>query len=207
MTQLEIEDRIRRRIAESRQVKERLLEDGPVRLMARVAELIVRAYRQGGKVLLLGNGGSAADAQHIAAELGGKYYFDRPPLLALAMHTNTSLVTAIGNDYSWAEVFARQIEAAANPGDVAIAISTSGNSENVIEGVRAARDKGATTVGMTGASGGRLKPFVDYCVCVPSADTPRIQEGHILIGHILCELVEAELFACSQPLQAAATRA
>lgn len=207
MTQLEIENRIRRRISESRKVKEDLLANGQVSLIARVAQRIVEAYRQGGKVLLFGNGGSAADAQHIAAELGGKYYLDRPPLPAFAMHTNTSLLTAIGNDYSWAQVFARQSEAATNPGDVAIAISTSGNSENVIEGVQAAQDKGATTVGMTGASGGRMKPFVDYCVCVPSADTPRIQEGHILIGHILCELVEAELFACTQPLQAAATRA
>lgn len=207
MTQREIENRVRKRIADSLKVKEGLLEDGSVSLIGRVAELIIEAYRKNGKVLLFGNGGSAADAQHIAAELGGKYYLDRPPLAAFAMHTNTSLLTAIGNDYSWARVFARQIEAAANPGDVAIAISTSGNSENVIEGVQAARNKRAMTVGMTGASGGRLKPFVDYCVCVPSVDTPRIQEGHILIGHILCELVEAELFARSQSLQAAATRA
>jgi D-sedoheptulose 7-phosphate isomerase len=207
VTQREIENRVRKRIAESLKVKEGLLEDGSVSLIGRVAGLIIEAYRKNGKVLLFGNGGSAADAQHIAAELGGKYYLDRPPLAAFAMHTNTSLLTAIGNDYSFAQVFARQIEAAANPGDVAIAITTSGNSENILEAAKTARARQATTVGLTGASGGRLKRLVDYCLCVPSTDTPRIQEGHILIGHILCELVEAELFADSQPLRAAATRA
>ena len=195
VTRLDFDSHIRRRIYESQRVKEGLLEDSRVHLVSTLAELIVEAFRNGGKVLLFGNGGSAADAQHIAAELGGKYYLDRPPLPALALHANTSLLTAIGNDYSFAEVFARPIRALAVAGDVAIGISTSGNSDNVIEGVKVARAKGAKTVGLTGATGGRLKELVDYCLCVPATDTPRIQEAHILIGHIICELVEQQLFA------------
>jgi len=187
-------DAVRRRIRDSLRVKEALLADDLVDALVRVAETLVAAYRRDGKVLLFGNGGSAADAQHIAAELEGRYLHDRPALHALALHTNTSALTAIANDYGYARVFARQVEAAVRPGDVVIGISTSGNSENILEGVRAARAQGAVTVALTGAGGGRLKNLVDHCLAVPSAETPRIQEAHILIGHILCELVEQELF-------------
>ncbi|MEE8201252.1 MAG: D-sedoheptulose 7-phosphate isomerase [Candidatus Acidoferrales bacterium] len=185
---------VRERIRESARVKEELAAGSAAGVLVQVAGALVSAYRGGGKVLLFGNGGSAADAQHIAAELAGKYYFDRAPLEAWALHTNTSALTAIGNDYGYRHVFARQVEAAARPGDVVVGISTSGNSENVIEGIRAARQRGAVTVALTGASGGRLKELVDFCLAVPANDTPRIQEAHILLGHILCELVEQELF-------------
>lgn len=186
--------RARERIRESIRTKQELLAGGHIRLIAQVAEAMAAAYRKGGKVLLFGNGGSAADAQHIAAELLGRYYYDRPALPALALHANTSALTAIANDYSYAQVFARQVEAAVRSGDVAIGISTSGNSENVIEAVCAARARGAVTVALTGRSGGRLRELVDFCLAVPADDTPRIQEAHILIGHVLCELVEQELF-------------
>jgi len=162
--------------------------------LAQVAEELIKIYRAGKKVLLFGNGGSAADAQHIAAELVGKYYIDRRPLPAEALTVNTSSLTAIGNDYAFERIFARQVEALGNPGDVAIRISTSGNSPNVIEAIRAAKKKGMSTIGLTGAEGGRLKNEVDYCICVTSKDTPRIQEAHILIGHIWCELIERALF-------------
>jgi len=185
---------VRDRIRESARVKDALLAEEYVAPLVRVAEAIVSAYRRGGKVLLFGNGGSAADAQHIAAELVGRYLYDRPALPALALHANTSALTAIANDYGYARAFARQVEAEARPGDVAIGISTSGNSENVIEGLRAARGQGALTVALTGAGGGRLKGLVDFLLAVPSTDTPRIQEAHILTGHVLCELVEQELF-------------
>ena len=185
---------VRRRIRDSLRVKEALLADELVDALVRVAATLIAAYRRDSKVLLFGNGGSAADAQHIAAELEGRYLHDRPALHALALHTNTSALTAIANDYGYARVFARQVEAAVRPGDVVIGISTSGNSENVLGGVRAARAQGAVTVALTGAGGGRLKNLVDHCLAVPSAETPRIQEAHILIGHILCELVEQELF-------------
>lgn len=194
MTTHGFERQIAGRIEESRKVKAALLADDQVLLIASVAKLMVEAYRKARKVLIFGNGGSAADAQHMAAELVGKYYYDRPPLLALALHANTSSLTAIANDYSYDLVFARQVEAMAVAGDVAIGISTSGNSENVIQGVKTARAKGASSVGMTGESGGRLKQFADYCLCVPSHDTPRIQEAHMMVGHILCEIVELQIF-------------
>lgn len=159
-----------------------------------VAEKIIHAFRKGNKLFLFGNGGSAADAQHIAAELVGRYYLDRPALPAQALTVNTSSLTAIGNDYAYDQIFSRQIEAFGQAGDVAIGISTSGNSHNVVEALRAAKRKGMLTVGMTGESGGQIKTEADFCVCIPSTDTPRIQEGHILVGHILCELVEKALF-------------
>lgn len=189
---------IRKRIADSQRVQQALLANGHVALVAQVAEWVVETYRKRGKVLLFGNGGSAADAQHIAAELGGKYYFQRPPLAALALHTNTSLVTAIGNDLSYDRIFALQVQALAGPHDVVIGISTSGASENVIAGIRVAKAQGSRTIGLTGASGGSLKELADCCICVPSSDTPRIQEAHILIGHIVCELVENRLFSAGQ---------
>jgi D-sedoheptulose 7-phosphate isomerase len=183
---------IQGKIIASIKVKQALLKQS--RLLAQIADELIRAYRAGGKVILFGNGGSAADAQHIAAELAGRYYMDRKPLPAEALTVNTSILTAIGNDYGFEQIFARQVEALGNPGDIAIGISTSGNSPNVIEGIRAAKRKGMITIGMTGADGGQLKNEVDYCICVPSKDTPRIQEAHILIGHIWCELIERALF-------------
>jgi D-sedoheptulose 7-phosphate isomerase len=183
---------IQQRIRTSIAVKQELLKQSA--LLAQVAEKLIEAYEAGKKILVFGNGGSAADAQHIAAELVGKYYMDRRPLPAEALTVNTSSLTAIGNDYAFERIFARQVEALGNPGDVAIGISTSGNSPNVIEAVRAAKKKGMITIGLTGAEGGRLRNEVDYCICVPSKDTPRIQEAHILIGHIWCELIERALF-------------
>jgi D-sedoheptulose 7-phosphate isomerase len=165
-----------------------------VATLAKVCELLVKALSQGNKILLFGNGGSAADAQHIAAELVGRFAFDRPALPALALSVNSSCVTAIGNDYGFDQIFSRQIEALARPGDIAIGISTSGNSSNVLAAFSTAKKIGLQTVGLTGKTGGKLKDRVDHCVCVPSNETPRIQECHIMIGHIISELVEKELF-------------
>lgn len=165
-----------------------------VATIAKVSEILVASLQQGNKVMLFGNGGSAADAQHIAAELVGRFAFDRPALPALAFSVNSSCVTAIGNDYGFDQVFSRQIEALAKAGDVAVGISTSGNSPNVVKAVLTARQMGLRTVGLTGASGGTLAKSTEFCICVPSKDTPRIQECHILIGHIISELVEKEIF-------------
>jgi len=158
-----------------------------------MADLLVNAFKKGNKVLLFGNGGSAADAQHIACELAGKFYLDRSPLPAIALTTNTSSLTAIGNDYSYEEIFARQVRGLAKQGDVVVGISTSGNSPNVLRGVEEAKRLGATTIAFTGRAG-KLKKLADYVLSVPSADTPRIQEAHITAGHIICYLVEQALF-------------
>src|ERR1039458_1938634 len=176
-------------------VKERLLSNSEViAAVSKVSQIVVRAVDEGNKLFLLGNGGSAADAQHIAAEFVGRFAFDRPALPALALSVNTSCVTAIGNDYGFELVFSRQIEALARPGDLAIGISTSGNSPNVLQGLVTARKIGLCTVALTGCPGGKLKNAVDYCICAPSNETPRIQECHILIGHIISELVEETIF-------------
>jgi D-sedoheptulose 7-phosphate isomerase len=176
-------------------VKQLLLNNADVlSTVSEVSEILVEAFIHGNKPILFGNGGSAADAQHIAAEFVGRFAFDRPALPALALSVNTSCVTAIGNDYGFDVIFARQIEALGRPGDVAIGISTSGNSANVLKAVEVARKIGLPTVALTGASGGLLKAAVDYCICVPSNETPRIQECHILIGHIISELVEETVF-------------
>ena len=178
-------------------VQQSLLRDNSlIRSIARVSEILLSALRCQNKLLLFGNGGSAADAQHVAAEFVGRFVMDRPALPALALSVNTSCLTAIGNDYGFEQVFSRQIEALARAGDVAIGLSTSGNSPNVLRGISAAKKMGLHTVAFTGASGGKLQqaPDVDHCICAPSSDTPRIQECHILIGHIVSELVERELF-------------
>jgi D-sedoheptulose 7-phosphate isomerase len=176
-------------------LKRRLLDCSElVSAIAKIGEVLVNALEQGNKVLLFGNGGSAADAQHIAAEFVGRFAFDRPALPALALSVNTSCVTAIGNDYGFDQIFSRQINALAREGDVAIGISTSGNSPNVLSALALSRKKGLHTVALTGWTGGKLNKIVDYCICVPSNDTPRIQECHILIGHIISELVERTLF-------------
>ena len=163
-----------------------------------VALFLARSLVRGRKLFLFGNGGSAADAQHIAAELVGKFQLERHALPAIALTVNTSCLTAIANDYSFDEVFARQIEALAAQGDIAAGISTSGNSPNVLHAIERANAQGVTTIGLTGAKGGKLKLLADRCICVPSEDTPRIQEMHILIGHILCEIVERELFGAGR---------
>jgi len=161
---------------------------------AKVSEILVHALKRGNKLLIFGNGGSAADAQHIAAEFVGRFAFDRPALPALALSVNGSCVTAIGNDYGFDLIFSRQLEALARRGGVAIGISTSGNSSNVAKAMSTARKMELHTVALTGAAGGGLKGIVDHCICVPSSETPRIQEGHTLIGHIISELVELEMF-------------
>ena len=147
-----------------------------------------------GRILLCGNGGSAADAQHIAAELSGRFAFDRPPLDAEALHVNSSFVTAVANDYSFDEVYARIVKAKGRAGDMLVAISTSGNSQNIINAVQAARSCEMIVVGFTGETGGAMKDLCDYLINVPSNKTPRIQEAHILLGHIFCEIIEKELF-------------
>jgi D-sedoheptulose 7-phosphate isomerase len=161
------------------------------------AEALVSAYRAGRKALFFGNGGSAADAQHLAAEFVGRYLRERRALPALALTVNTSVVTAIGNDYGYEKVFARQLEALAAPGDVAVALSTSGNSANVLEGIQRSRQLGLFTIALTGASGGKLKGHADVLIAVPSDETPRIQECHILAGHALCDAVESALMGAS----------
>lgn len=144
--------------------------------------------------MFCGNGGSAADAQHLAAELSGRFYYDRAPLPAEALHANSSYITAVANDYSFDDIYARAVQGSGRKGDILIGISTSGNSENIIRAMKVAREIGILTVGMTGETGGKMKEFCDYLINVPSTDTPRIQEAHILIGHIICELVESSLF-------------
>lgn len=191
----DFEHRVSHLIEESIATKQSLLKSAEVvSTVAKVSEILVQALKRGNKVLLFGNGGSAADAQHIAAELVGRFAFDRPPLPALALSVNSSCVTAIGNDYGYDRVFSRQLEALARAGDVAIGISTSGNSPNVFLALSVAKKMELHTVALTGQSGGQLLNSVDFCICVPSNQTPRIQECHILIGHILSELVEQEIF-------------
>ena len=157
-----------------------------------VAERMRDCLSQGGKILLLGNGGSAADSQHIAAEIVGRYKRERKGLPAIALTTDTSIITSVGNDYGYEFIFSRQVEALCGPLDVVIGLSTSGNSPNVVRAIETAKQIGATTVGMTGGSGGKLTALCDFNLVMPSNDTPRIQEAHIFIGHVLCELAEAE---------------
>lgn len=189
------ERRVRGLIEASIATKQALLDnDAILATIAKVSNTFIQALREGNKILLFGNGGSAADAQHIAAEFVGRFALERPALPALALSVNTSCVTAIGNDYGYEKVFARQVEALGRPGDVAFGISTSGNSLSVVAGIAVAKKIGIHTVGMTGRSGGKLKAAVEECISVPSAETPRIQECHILIGHIISEITEYELF-------------
>ncbi|UCD01522.1 MAG: D-sedoheptulose 7-phosphate isomerase [Promethearchaeota archaeon] len=159
-----------------------------------VSEKIINAYRNKKKVVLFGNGGSAADAQHIAAEFVGKFYKDRKSLPSLAFHTNTSSVTATANDFGYEFIFERQVSAFVEEGDIVIGISTSGNSPNVVNGLKKAKEMGAITIGMTGQKENIIEKIAEYCLKMPSTDTPRIQEGHITVGHIICYLVEKELF-------------
>lgn len=197
-----LERLVETRIAESAAAKHVLLEDTEtIHKIVDVTLDLSRTFRQGRKLFLFGNGGSAADAQHIAAELVGRFQIERHALPAIALTVNTSCLTAIANDYSFDDVFSRQIEALAAQGDIAMGISTSGNSANVLLAIQRANAQGVRTIGMTGAKGGKLKLIADRCICVPSDDTPRIQEMHILVGHILCEIVERELFGAHRTHQ------
>ena len=162
--------------------------------IVRAVELCLASLRSDGKILFAGNGGSAADAQHWAGELVSRFYYDRPGMPAIALTTDTSILTAIGNDYGYDYTFARQVEALGRRGDVLVVISTSGNSPNILRAAQAARDRGIYVIGFTGQGGGKLAPLCDVCFRIPSDETPRIQEGHEFIGHLLCALIEAEMY-------------
>jgi D-sedoheptulose 7-phosphate isomerase len=187
--------RIKESIAESIATKQRILSDDQlIEVIMDVANTCSEAFCNGNKVLFCGNGGSASDAQHLAAEFSGRFYYDRPPLPSEALHVNTSYITAVANDYSFDEVYARMLKGVGKEGDVLIAISTSGNSKNIIRALESAHELGMITIGMTGQTGGKMKNLCDFLINVPSGDTPRIQESHIMIGHIICEFVESSLF-------------
>ena len=195
MTTSDTHARISKSIAESIAVKQRIMCDSAfLALLHTVGVAMTEVCLSGRKIFFLGNGGSAADAQHLTAEFTGRYLRERSPLPAMALTVNASSLTAIANDYSFEHIFARQLEELGTNGDLVIALSTSGNSVNVLRAMEVARRKGLVRVGMTGGSGGLLREMVEHCFCVPSQDTPRIQEAHIMIGHILCEIVEEELF-------------
>ncbi len=182
-------------VASSIDTKQALLEnESLLQLTAEVAAVITEAFRQGKAVFWCGNGGSAADAQHLAAEFSGRFYFDRDPLFSEALHVNTSYVTAVANDYSYDQIYSRLIKAKGRPGDVLIGMSTSGNSKNVVEAFKQAKLQGLIVVAMTGETGGEMRHHCDFLLNMPSTDTPRIQECHMLLGHAVCELVEAALF-------------
>lgn len=187
--------RIKEAIRQSIEIKKHILSDANLlQVINDVAKTCTEAFRMGNKVLFCGNGGSAADAQHLAAEFSGRFYYDRPPLPSEALHVNTSYLTAVANDYSFEEVYARLLKGTARAGDVLFCISTSGNSRNIIRALEVARELGVIGVGMTGESGGKMRNLCDFLINVPSSDIPRIQESHIMIGHIICELVETSLF-------------
>ena len=170
-----------------------------VDIIIQIASLMTEAFRRGNKVLLFGNGGSAADAEHIACELAGKYYMNREPLPAIALSANSAALTAIANDFGYQEVFGRQLRGLLVKGDVVVGISTSGSSTNVVSAIEEARKKGAITVALTGKEG-KLRQIAEYVLSIPSTDTPRIQEAHITAGHIICYLVERSLFGTNQPI-------
>jgi D-sedoheptulose 7-phosphate isomerase len=191
-------EKIRDIIENSIAVKQQLLQDETILLtIAAVVDVITKALNERHRIYFCGNGGSAADAQHLAAEFSGRFYTDRKALPAEALHTNTSYLTAVANDYSFDVVYARLIDGIGEAGDVLVGLSTSGNSANIIKAFEIARQKNIATVGFTGISGGIMKGLSDYLLNVPSADTPRIQESHILIGHIICQLVEERIFSTS----------
>jgi D-sedoheptulose 7-phosphate isomerase len=190
-----MEAKIKSIIATSIEVKQGMLNDPELLgTIEKVVTEIVLAFRAGNRIYFCGNGGSAADAQHLAAEFSGRFYKDRVALPAEALHCNTSYLTAVANDYGYEHVYARLIEGIGQPGDVLIGLSTSGNSTNIIEAFKKAKRKGMITVAFTGAGGGKMKEDSDFLINVPSADTPRIQESHIMAGHIICELVEDQYF-------------
>jgi len=186
-------------IRQSIETKEKFLEDkSNLDKINQVADVCIATFKKGGKVLLCGNGGSASDAQHIAAELSGRFQYDRPPLYAEALHVNTSYITAVGNDYGYEEIYCRMVEAAGKNGDVLIGISTSGNSANVIKAIEKANEIGMYTFGLSGQGGGLLEENCNINIQVPSKNTARVQETHILIGHIICEIIENQMFPKQQ---------
>ncbi len=192
---MNINPRISQSIEQSIAVKQAILNNPE--FLARIqqaAAMMVDSLRNGGKIHFCGNGGSAADAQHLAAELSGRFYFDRPPLNAEALHCNTSYLTAVGNDYGYYHIFSRLLRGTAKAGDVIVGISTSGNSKNILLAFEAAKEMGVKVIAMTGETGGTMKYLADILLNVASKDTPRIQESHIMIGHIICELVESAMF-------------
>jgi D-sedoheptulose 7-phosphate isomerase len=190
-----MENKIKQIIGASIQVKQEILQnETSLTSIGLSVDAIVAAFRNGNKVLFCGNGGSAADAQHLAAEFSGRFYKDRKALPAEALHCNTSYITAVANDYSYDVIYSRMVEGIGNNGDVIIGLSTSGNSKNIIRAFETAKEKNMITIGFTGESGGGMKAVSNYLINVPSIDTPRIQESHIMIGHIICELVEEQLF-------------
>jgi D-sedoheptulose 7-phosphate isomerase len=186
---------IKKAIKESIIVKERIFNDAVLlQKIEDAVSLIVASLKAGGKIHFCGNGGSAADAQHLAAELSGKFYFDRPPLNAEALHCNTSYLTAVGNDYGYEFIFSRILDGTGKKDDVLIGLSTSGNSKNIIKAFETAKDKGMKIIALTGITGGEMKNYADILLNVPSMDTPKIQESHIMLGHIICEKAEEILF-------------
>jgi D-sedoheptulose 7-phosphate isomerase len=188
-------EKIKDTIRDSINVKQSILKDEHIiQKITEVIHCIIECYNKGGKVHFCGNGGSAADAQHLAAELSGRFYYDRPPLSAEALHVNTSYLTAVANDYSYDEIFARLLKGSGKKGDVLIGLSTSGNSPNILRAFEEAKAMGITTIALTGMTGGKMKPMADILLNVPSTDTPRIQESHIMLGHIICEHVESTIF-------------
>ena len=190
-----MQQQIRNIIQASIDTKQKLLADPTlIETIEKVTALTAQAFRNGNKVLFCGNGGSAADAQHLAAEFSGRFYTDRDPLPSEALHCNSSYMTAVANDYGYDVVYSRIVKGTGKPGDVLIALSTSGNSVNIINAIEHAKNLGMITVGLKGETGGKMRNICDHLVNVPSSDTPRIQESHIMVGHIICQLVEQELF-------------
>ncbi|MCR9289823.1 MAG: D-sedoheptulose 7-phosphate isomerase [Bacteroidetes bacterium] len=182
-------------ILQSISIKNTILSDLEfIGLTQKSADLIIETLKNDGKTLFCGNGGSAADAQHLACELSGRFYLDRAPLFAEALHSNSSFMTAVANDYGYSQVFARGVKAMGREGDILVALSTSGNSKNIIEAIVAAKECNMKVIGMTGENGGKMKDLCDVILKIPSEDTPRIQEAHIMVGHIICELVETAIF-------------
>lgn len=189
-------DFIKSKIQESIDVKKQILEDKDLlKSINLVTQKLIDCFNQGGSVYFCGNGGSAADAQHLAAELSGRFYIDRNPLSSDALHCNTSFLTAVANDYSFDSIYARLISGIGRKGDIIVGLSTSGNSNNIIKAFEKAKEMGMETIAFTGKSGGKMKSIADISLCIPSTDTPRIQESHIMVGHIICEIVEAALFS------------
>ncbi len=189
-------EKIKSIIEASVKTKQQILQDNElIATIEKVVEVVTNAFKNGNRVYFCGNGGSAADAQHLAAEFSGRFYTDRKALPAEALHCNTSYLTAVANDYGYDVVYSRMIDGIGETGDVLIGLSTSGNSGNIIKAFEVAKDKGIITVAFTGITGGQMKAISDYLINVPSADTPRIQESHITIGHIICQLVEEKYFA------------
>lgn len=191
---LDVEGLLRQRVEQSRDAIDSLLAGEHLEVAALIAGAMIRALREGGRVIFFGNGGSATEAQHLSAELMGRFYLDRPALPSVSLSDNTAAMTAISNDYAYEQTFARQILGLGRPGDVAVGLSTSGNSLNVVRALEAAKGAGLTTIAFTGQRGGSCADVAEHCFRAPSNDTPRVQEMHLLIGHTVCEIVEAALF-------------